>query len=848
MLLNAFCVSVFCMDDSFESRSADFLTAAFAAFPDRQYCVLTLPHTTAEFSLVNAFTQAEALPSSSFGHMLYLFHRDALGGARSLAVRPANVIDSKAVSDLVSELSEYESIKRSFDEATGPPPPAGAPPRTKVAYVAECVGQPVGLVVLDEACNVTELQAQYALEDFVLFSEHSADAHAYLDAFVVNPIFARNSRWVLKEVFRQHKRSCLYLKLKDKQPVPTVLSEFVQCKPRRLVEPSPALLSELNEQREQLGLPPRHSEPADRPCYFLTRKLLSEPKIVNNSRIVVFGASDAALAFLEGLISVPYLHFSSIVLVAPRAGDRLSVPRGHAVNLEDRRMPTPFFARSGGYTKAELKALGLGARVKLVDSRMVDIDRQAKVIMLPEGSVLPYDYLVIAPEFGDQTLYGIKEAARLRGAFSLFDENADRALQDYMFSTFDQSSGRVMVFGGSLDAYSTIQAMISRGIPPANIELVSPPPSVEEDIFAHPRVRAKVEAQLAALGVTCAEKMRVVGLEADDSGVLSSVLLEATESATRVSRMCQLLVCVGPKEVERSTFDALNGASIVYDGRLVVDSKFCTNDKAVYAAGVITKFSRRYRSKLQMATVSGRECGAKLAQAVLPILDPLSASSSLEAEAPVPTFDKPKVATAVLPGPLHYVSIVHPTPGCETYIKAKAHASFGRELVTDDGEDTYTFCSVRLDKNGVIRALTYLGTSPIEDGNWASLIGLPESALNNLAPRFDEGIVTDLPAFLRQNWAVALYHDRFSEFQSVLRAELEGDDKFKEAMEALRERAEYDAGKLAPGDLMNLLPEEKRNLVRTRVLDYVASNQNQLDMYLVPSSAIMSKMEASKIR
>ena len=132
--------------------------------------------------------------------------------------------------------------------------------------------------------------------------------------------------------------------------------------------------------------------------------------------------------------------------------------------------------------------------------------------------------------------------------------------------------------------------------------------------------------------------------------------------------------------------------------------------------------------------------------------------------------------------------------------------------------------------------------------NWACLIGLPESALNNLAPRFDEGIVPDLPKFLRENWSSALYHDRFGEFLNALRAELETDDAFRGAMDKLRDTAEYDAGKLNPVDFMNLLPESKRNLVRTRLLDYVAGNQNHLDMYLVPASAIMKKMEESKLR
>ena len=62
-LCNAFCITVFAMDEAFESRSKEILTKAFALYPDRQYALLTLPHTTPEFPLLNAFTQAEPLPT-----------------------------------------------------------------------------------------------------------------------------------------------------------------------------------------------------------------------------------------------------------------------------------------------------------------------------------------------------------------------------------------------------------------------------------------------------------------------------------------------------------------------------------------------------------------------------------------------------------------------------------------------------------------------------------------------------------------------------------------------------------------------------------------------------------------
>jgi len=45
--------------------------------------------------------------------------------------------------------------------------------------------------------------------------------------------------------------------------------------------------------------------------------MLSEAKIIKNSRIVVVGASDTSISFIEALLSISYLNFTNIVLVAP---------------------------------------------------------------------------------------------------------------------------------------------------------------------------------------------------------------------------------------------------------------------------------------------------------------------------------------------------------------------------------------------------------------------------------------------------------------------------------------------------------------------------------------------------
>jgi len=255
----------------------------------------------------------------------------------------------------------------------------------------------------------------------------------------------------------------------------------------------------------------------------------------------------------------------------------------------------------------------------------------------------------------------------------------------------------------------------------------------------------------------------------------------------------------------------------------------------VYAAGIVTKFARRYRSKTPMELCSSREAGARLAQALLPALDPLSTAPVHTDTAPKMT--KPRMESAALPGGLHYLHIISPSPAYDSYSAIVSHPTFGRELVSEPADNAgldYSFCAVRLDHHGIIHSIVYLGRQAVEEQNWACLIGLPETAVNNLASRFDENIVPDLPGFLRQNWAIALYHDRFSEFRLALRQELEEDEDFARALAAARASAGGAAEQVDVSAFIAELPASKCDIVRTRLRDFIHTNKNQLDMYLVP--------------
>lgn len=75
---NAFAITLFCMEAAVDSRSRDFLKYAFDLYPDRDYLIVTQPHTVPENALFSKFTLVQKKMANTFSHVLYLIHRDYL--------------------------------------------------------------------------------------------------------------------------------------------------------------------------------------------------------------------------------------------------------------------------------------------------------------------------------------------------------------------------------------------------------------------------------------------------------------------------------------------------------------------------------------------------------------------------------------------------------------------------------------------------------------------------------------------------------------------------------------------------------------------------------------------------
>ncbi|KAJ1620362.1 hypothetical protein T492DRAFT_1078537 [Pavlovales sp. CCMP2436] len=802
---NAFCITLFCMDESFESRAVDFVRPAFALFHDLDYCVVTLPHVTSEFGLLSLFSIVhakgqEAVPGAApFGHVLYVIHRAALSG--QLLVREAQHADLPGARALCAGL---------HDEGANTPTQRNSPHSPPQV---ECQAQVVGIAtVLEQGVDVAGLKLHYCLEDYILFSEHRADGHAQLEQLLINPLFAASTRFVLKELFRKARKSVLYMQLRHDVPVPDVTREFVQVKPRRQIQLPPHLaLAAARAAHERGG----GDVPPDCALYFLTRKLISEPKIQNNvSLIAPDGLPDGGV---------------------PAAGQ----PEEPAV------APNAFAASSFCYTRRELRQLALDARVTVIRANVADVDRVAKSVELAGSSErVPYDVLLLAPPLHDQTLAGLPEGSRaVGGAFSVSGGQVERDVDDYIRSAAwvrraALEDTTALVYGATLSAYCSVQALLARGVQPERVRLVLPPGAPTP--FADPRVELRVRGALAALGVAVLDELRLLSVRAGSDGSISSVRLADKNGKHERELPCALLLTADEPDVDDAIFRACNSNSLVYDGRLVIDARFRTSDASIFAAGPLTKFSRRYRGGINLEHYDKRDVGVKVAHSLLPLLDPLSAAATAATSDALPTFDQPRSEGGMLPGGLLYVHVQRPSKPLP-YDELVRSGRVGRELTTVANEHDY--CCFRIDQYDTIDAITYLGKTPLEVSNLQHLIGMPQMYLNRLAPRYDEGLIPDLPQFLRDNWAMGLFHDRFVDFRSALKGELLEEEAFAAIATDLQERLEMDIELPSREELRSAVQLSTRQLVEKRLVEYLQTNQNHLSMYLVPSAPVCRQME-----
>lgn len=194
-LQNAFAVTLFCMEAAFDSRSQDFLKYAFDAYPDRDYLIVTQPHTVVESMLLQKFTQPIKKTTNTFQHTLYIMHRDSLYNQDMYVERivPEDVEEAK---ELIEELEEAAPFGQALQEC------AVNPASTNFGFVAKVMDQIVGCFVLSKDVNLDYYTSHFHIQDQILIGEQERKSHTRLMFSCINPIFEKSTRFMMKELLR----------------------------------------------------------------------------------------------------------------------------------------------------------------------------------------------------------------------------------------------------------------------------------------------------------------------------------------------------------------------------------------------------------------------------------------------------------------------------------------------------------------------------------------------------------------------------------------------------------------------------------------------------------------------
>lgn len=711
---NCFAITLFCMDDRYEYGSMDLLVNAFAAFPDKDFCLLTLPTTSPEPGFLGYFTFIPPKPKSTFTHVLYLLHRDTVSffsptceGASvlnpvTLSVHrflPSSEQDSEELkpllhgADPLTRAALQQDIIKAIEEND-----ADLEENPKnIVFVVKANAVVVGIASLTRNHDFASvLKNHFDLESFLLLTYHRSKDQAIIENFVLNPIFHACTRYIFEEIMRIFKKSCIFYQVpthssggKKHAAVSSIIHDFLLAPPRRGIDISAEEVAQYPEDVEKV----KHNASYNTFALFaLSKKLLSEPKLVVNQRIVVIGASDTAFTLIQRLLSVPYLRFTNITLISPNGMEiaDMDVPDPLLKSTPDSvgsQQPHPKdFARRSLLSSKEIDQFSLRTHIRVIESRVVQIDRLAKAVLLMDGSCLPYDYLGLTTGLQDGTCTSLGRVSAFDGDLYtppvipehmvvLHDVKTSKHLHDQLKrETNEQKQQQIAVYGSSLFALQVIQNLLIRGIDGSRIVHISP---ARDSHFEDPNIRAEIEKEYTKNGIVTHYYSKIVQLVTDPhthalEGVHIASAAAATfghapqakdnssaqhqhngghgvqgghastshhaqaphqnggqpHGATPTLVSCGWLLCCQQNDADYDIFRAINESGLVYDGRLVVNGHMRTTDPHIFAAGSLCRFSRRFIQAKLHEHYSVKECGELLATSLLRVLDPLMAGQA----------------------------------------------------------------------------------------------------------------------------------------------------------------------------------------------------------------------------
>ena len=82
-----------------------------------------------------------------------------------------------------------------------------------ISFAARVEDSVVATFLITRDVNLEYYKSHFHLQDQILMREHDAKGHSRLVYSVINPIFEKSTRFLLKEILRLAGKTCLYFEV-----------------------------------------------------------------------------------------------------------------------------------------------------------------------------------------------------------------------------------------------------------------------------------------------------------------------------------------------------------------------------------------------------------------------------------------------------------------------------------------------------------------------------------------------------------------------------------------------------------------------------------------------------------
>ena len=118
--------------------------------------------------------------------------------------------------------------------------------------------------------------------------------------------------------------------------------------------------------------------------------------------------------------------------------------------------------------------------------------------------------------------------------------------------------------------------------------------------------------------------------------------------------------------------------------------------------------------------------------------------------------------------------------------------------------------------------------------------------MNSLEHFYDKGTIPDLVKFLRSDWAVAVYHDRFRALCQVLSEKLDGVEEVQKLLKEVKDAISSGNTKLSESNLLRKsligtggekMSYKTKKSIETELLRFLRDNRALLPFFCMPDGS-----------